>query len=61
MAEILSWGGGLGTNVFFTELGAMDSFCSKKMKSGCGIFAQSDVRKVEVLKLQLNYSLFSFS
>ena len=43
MAEILSWGGGLEINVFFTELGAMDSFCSKKTKSGCGIFAQSDV------------------
>ena len=43
MSEILSWGEQLGINVFFTELGAIDSFNSKESKSGCGIFAESDV------------------
>ena len=33
MSDILSWGKKLGINVFFTELGEIDSFNSKKTKS----------------------------
>lgn len=43
MSEILSWGEQLGINIFFTELGSIDSFNSKESKSGRGIFAESDV------------------
>lgn len=41
MSEILSWGEKMGINVFFTELGAIDSFSSKQIKSGTGIFSSS--------------------
>ena len=43
IAEILSWGEKLGINVFFTELGEIESLNSKQLKSGCDIFAASDV------------------
>lgn len=39
-SKIISWGVNIGINVFFTELGAIDSFNSKHVKSGSEIFSR---------------------